>query len=303
MEIGYIKLYRKITNSFVWTNPNMLKLWMLCLMKASHSGNKFLFNGKEVVVSSGEFVTGRDAIAKEFNEGVPRDQQIVGRTLWRWIKKFEEEQMLSIKSTTKYSVVTVKNWNEYQASDQQVSINRPSTVHQVSTINNAKNAENAKNAKNKDNSRQSAKRTYDEDSIHYQLAASLFKEIQNNNPEARSPNLQIWSDDIRKMIELDGRKPEQVTNMIRWSQSNDFWSGIILSAKKLRDKYDQMKIQANKAAATNKPSYNNAPSTRKETLPDWAKEENQKVEENPMSEEEVAAFNERLKKIQSFGKD
>ena len=120
---------------------------MLCLMKASHSGNKFLFNGKEVVVSSGEFVTGRDAIAKEFNEGVPRDQQIVGRTLWRWIKKFEEEQMLSIKSTTKYSVVTVKNWNEYQASDQQVSNNRPSTVHQVSTI---KNANNAKNEKNKD---------------------------------------------------------------------------------------------------------------------------------------------------------
>ncbi|WP_407372352.1 replication protein [Carnobacterium sp.] len=300
MEIGYIKLYRKITNSFVWTNPNMLKLWMLCLMKASHSGNKFLFNGKEVVVSSGEFVTGRDAIAKEFNEGVPRDQQIVGRTLWRWIKKFEEEQMLSIKSTTKYSVITVKNWNEYQASDQQVSNNRPSTVHQVSTI---KNAENAKNAKNKDNSRQSAKRTYDEDSIHYQLASSLFKEIQNNNPEARSPNLQTWSDDIRKMIEIDNRKPEQVENMIRWSQSNDFWSSIILSAKKLREKYDQMRVQALKGTNTSKKQPYSNPSTRKETLPDWAKEENQQVEEKPMDEKTKAEFMERLKKIQSFGKE
>lgn len=303
MEIGYIKLYRKITNSFVWTNPNMLKLWMLCLMKASHSGNKFLFNGKEVVVSSGEFVTGRDAIAKEFNEGVPRDQQIVGRTLWRWIKKFEEEQMLSIKSTTKYSVVTVKNWDEYQASDQQVSINRPSTVHQVSTINNANNAKNAKNEKNKDNSRQSARRNYDEDSIHYQLASSLFEKIKNKNPEARTPNLQNWSDDIRKMIELDNRKPEQVENMIGWCQSHDFWSGIILSGKKLRDKYDQMRIQAlNDSKPSNKKNYSN-PSTRKETLPDWAKEENQQVAETPMDEETKAEFMERLKKIQSFGKD
>lgn len=276
---------------------------MLCLMKASHSGNKFLFNGKEVVVSSGEFVTGRDVIAKEFNEGVPRDQQIVGRTLWRWIKKFEEEQMLSIKSTTKYSVVTVKNWNEYQASDQQVSINRPSTVHQVSTINNANNAKNAKNEKNKDNSRQSARRTYDEDSLHYQLASSLFKEIQNNNPEARSPNLQTWSDDIRKMIEIDNRKPEQVENMIRWSQSNDFWSSIILSAKKLREKYDQMRVQALKGTNTGKKQPYSNPSTRKETLPDWAKEENQQVEEKPMDEESKAEFMERLKKIQSFGKE
>jgi hypothetical protein len=301
VEIGYIKLYRKITNSFVWTNPNMLKLWMLCLMKASHSGNKFLFNGKEVVVSSGEFVTGRDAIAKEFNEGVPRDQQIVGRTLWRWIKKFEEEQMLSIKSTTKYSVVTVKNWNEYQASDQQVSINRPSTVHQVSTIKNAKNAENAKNAKNKDNSRQSAKRTYDEDSIHYQLASTLFEKIKNKNTEARTPNLQNWSDDIRKMIELDGRKPEQVENMIAWCQSHDFWSGIILSGKKLRDKYDQMRIQAlNDSKPSNKKNYSN-PSIRKETIPEHIL--NPDTTETPMSEEEVAAFNERLKKIQSHRKD
>lgn len=276
---------------------------MLCLMKASHSGNKFLFNGKEVVVSSGEFVTGRDAIAKEFNEGVPRDQQIVGRTLWRWIKKFEEEQMLSIKSTTKYSVVTVKNWNEYQASDQQVSINRPSTVHQVSTINNANNAKNAKNEKNKNNSRQSARRTYDEDSLHYQLASSLFKEIQNNNPEARSPNLQTWSDDIRKMIEIDNRKPEQVENMIRWSQSNDFWSSIILSAKKLREKYDQMRVQALKGTNTGKKQPYSNPSTRKETLPDWAKKENQQVEEKPMKEEDKQELMERLKKIQSFRKE
>lgn len=303
MEIGYIKLYRKITNSFVWTNPNMLKLWMLCLMKASHKGNKFLFNGQEIHVSSGQFVTGGHAIAKEFNEGVPVDNQVVGRTLWRWMKKFEKEEMLSIKSTSKYSVVTIKNWDDYQASDNQVSSDRQASVKPVSTNKNAKNAENAKNEKNKDNSRQSAKRTYDEDSIHYQLASSLFKEIQNNNPEARSPNLQTWSDDIRKMIEIDNRKPEQVENMIRWSQSNDFWSSIILSAKKLRDKYDQMRVQALKGTNTGKKQPYSNPSTRKETLPDWAKEENKQVEETPMDEETKAELMERLKKIQSFRKD
>ncbi|MDW0303732.1 DnaD domain protein [Enterococcus faecalis] len=148
MNTGYIKLYRKVTNSFVWTNANMFKLWSLCLMKASHKESRFIFNGQEIAVSSGQFVTGRAVIEKEFNEGVPRDQQIVGRTLWRWLKKFENEQMLSISSTPKYSVITINNWDDYQVNDQQVSNNRPTSVQQLSTYKNEKNEKNEKNINN-----------------------------------------------------------------------------------------------------------------------------------------------------------
>ncbi|WP_270282722.1 DnaD domain protein [Enterococcus faecalis] len=148
MNTGYIKLYRKVTNSFVWTNANMFKLWSLCLMKASHKESRFIFNGQEIAVSSGQFVTGRAVIEKEFNEGVPRDQQIVGRTLWRWLKKFENEQMLSISSTPKYSVITINNWDDYQVNDQQVSNNRPTSVQQLSTYKNEKNDKNEKNINN-----------------------------------------------------------------------------------------------------------------------------------------------------------
>ncbi|EKI7561979.1 DnaD domain protein [Enterococcus faecalis] len=148
MNTGYIKLYRKVTNSFVWTNANMFKLWSLCLMKASHKESRFIFNGQEIAVSSGQFVTGRAVIEKEFNEGVSRDQQIVGRTLWRWLKKFENEQMLSISSTPKYSVITINNWDDYQVNDQQVSNNRPTSVQQLSTYKNEKNDKNEKNINN-----------------------------------------------------------------------------------------------------------------------------------------------------------
>lgn len=148
MNTGYIKLYRKVTNSFVWTNANMFKLWSLYLMKASHKESRFIFNGQEIAVSSGQFVTGRAVIEKEFNEGVPRDQQIVGRTLWRWLKKFENEQMLSISSTPKYSVITINNWDDYQVNDQQVSNNRPTSVQQLSTYKNEKNDKNEKNINN-----------------------------------------------------------------------------------------------------------------------------------------------------------
>ena len=141
---GWIKLYRKISESFVWTDANQLKLWLLILMKANHEPNKFLFNGQEIRVTSGQLVTGAHTLASEFNKGVPSVNQVSWRQLWRWVKKFETMQMLTIKSTTKYSVITVFNWGEYQSNDNQVSINRQSSVNQVSTNKNDKNEENEK---------------------------------------------------------------------------------------------------------------------------------------------------------------
>jgi len=142
---GWIKLYRKIRKSFVWTNSDQLKLWLLVLMKANHEPNKFLFNGKEVSVTSGQFVTGAHVLASEFNEGVPRDKAVAWRSLWRWLKRFENEQMLTIKSNTKYSVITVLHWDEYQSTDNQVTSTRQSTDNQVTTNKNEKNEKNEKN--------------------------------------------------------------------------------------------------------------------------------------------------------------
>lgn len=139
---GWISLHKRIRKSFIWTNSDQYKLWSLCLMKANFKDTKVLFNGKEISVSRGQFITGRDALASEFNDGVPRVHQVVGRTLWRWLHKFEAEQMLSITSNPKYSVITITNWDEYQTNDQQLSSSRPSTVHQLSTDNNINNTNN-----------------------------------------------------------------------------------------------------------------------------------------------------------------
>lgn len=143
-EKGWIAVQRKIQTSFVWTNPFVLKLWLLCLFKASHNGNRFLFNGTEVRVDRGQFVTGRVALAKEYNEGVTSGQQVSPTSLNRWLNKFRKLGMLDIKSTTKYSVVTVINYDLYQPSGQQVDSGWSSSEHQVDTIKNANNAKKDK---------------------------------------------------------------------------------------------------------------------------------------------------------------
>lgn len=256
MNIGYIKLYRKVTSSFVWTNSNMLKLWMLCLMKASHKESRFIFNGQEIEVSSGEFVTGRAVIEKEFNEGVPRDQQVVGRTLWRWLKKFENEEMLSIKSTTKYSVISINKWDEYQGSDQQVSNNRPSSVQQVSTYKNEKNDKNDKNIHN-NNSEHPA-----------ELIQSLYGKFPTGILQSAIADwLQTWP---REMLcfaiqtsfdygkEFNGLKPYINRILENWSTAG------IDTLEKAIEANNQFKQRQSKSAKTN--AFNKKP--KKEDLPD-----------------------------------
>jgi predicted phage replisome organizer len=88
------------------------------------------------------------------------------------------------------------------------------------------------------------KKVYDDDSIEMKLAKYLYEKMLLNNPEAKKPNFQVWANDVRLMIEIDERKPGQIKNMIEWCQKDSFWKANILSVKKLRDKYDQLKIKA-----------------------------------------------------------
>ncbi|WHQ77643.1 DnaD domain protein (plasmid) [Latilactobacillus curvatus] len=142
---SWFKVYRKIKKSFVWSNPYYLKLWLLILSKAKYKPDKFIFNGQEMYLNSGQLVTGRAALTAEMNDGVKPAQLVNSTFVWRTLKKFEKAEMLHIKSTPKYSVVTVLNWDEYQQSEQLVNINRTASEHLNDTYKELKKEKKEKN--------------------------------------------------------------------------------------------------------------------------------------------------------------
>ncbi len=139
---GWIKLHRKLLDNPIFNDPHLLKLWIYCLLKATHSERKQIIGKQIVELKPGQFVTGRFSLAKEYNRDAKPKDVVSDRTLWRWMKFLEESEFLSIKSTTKYSVVTINNWDKYQDNVQQTSSKCPSNVQQVSTNKNDKNEEN-----------------------------------------------------------------------------------------------------------------------------------------------------------------
>lgn len=53
-----------------------------------------------------------------------------------------------------------------------------------------------------------------------------------------------WRDAARLMLDRDGRTEQEVHGAIEWSQADEFWRGNILSLPKLREKFDQLRLQA-----------------------------------------------------------
>lgn len=53
-----------------------------------------------------------------------------------------------------------------------------------------------------------------------------------------------WDDAARLMLDRDGRTEAQIHAAIDWCQDDEFWRANILSMPKLREKYDQLSLQA-----------------------------------------------------------
>lgn len=87
---GYIKLYRQITDTPVWADSDKLKLWLMCLMKATHDEKTQVVGNQIIELKAGQFITGRSALSDEFNRDVKKDRRVDGLTLFRWLSLFEK---------------------------------------------------------------------------------------------------------------------------------------------------------------------------------------------------------------------
>jgi hypothetical protein len=90
------------------------------------------------------------------------------------------------------------------------------------------------------------------------LSGLLAELIAGNNPtnqsikpEAREKSIAKWAVDIDRMLRIDKRTTEEIDAVIRWCQSDSFWSANILSGAKLRKQYDKLLPQMKRANGDN----------------------------------------------------
>lgn len=79
--------------------------------------------------------------------------------------------------------------------------------------------------------------------IYQQLCDQLADAMAENG--FSRPNITVaWLNDMRLLVEKNGKEPEKVAAAIQWSQNDHFWFKNIHSPKKLREKYERLSADA-----------------------------------------------------------
>jgi hypothetical protein len=109
--MAFIKIDRDILNSYCFSNPNHLKIWIWILLKANFKKNYVSVNtGKgttTIEVNRGQFIFGRLKAEEELD--------IHNSLIYRAMKKFEELGQIKVESNNQYSLVTICKYDSYQS--------------------------------------------------------------------------------------------------------------------------------------------------------------------------------------------
>ena len=109
--------------------------------------------------------------------------------------------------------------------------------------------------------------------VDIRLTQLLLDLMKTNNPDSSilkhltEKRQAEWMNQCRLLREADGRSPEQIEAVIRFSQADQFWKQNILSMPKLREKWDQLWLKA-KAQVEGNPGNGRGPESSR--IGEWS---------------------------------
>lgn len=127
----------------MYRSRKLWALWTYLLMEATHKKIHVFTNqtGTQMVqLLPGQYITGRKALAQEL--------RMSERNIRTCLKALVDDEKVTIKSTNRYSIITIVNWHIYQSDEEKAAsktpINRPASDQQVTTKQEHKNIRNTK---------------------------------------------------------------------------------------------------------------------------------------------------------------
>jgi len=129
MVEGWIKLYRCLLDKAIWqsSTPEQKVVLITLLLMANHEENEWEWQKERFVCQPGQFITSLQTIARKAGVSI----QNVRSSL----KKFEKFEFLTNESTKTGRLITIVNWQLYQANEgiPNKEANKALTKHQQST--------------------------------------------------------------------------------------------------------------------------------------------------------------------------
>ena len=102
---GWIKLHRKLLDNGVFYDAELLKVFIWCILKANRKPKEV--NG--IKLKTGQFISGRISASEELH--------IKPSTVYNRLQRLQRMGYVNIKSTNKFSIISVLKYGQYQVED------------------------------------------------------------------------------------------------------------------------------------------------------------------------------------------
>ena len=148
MDSGYVRLWRKSSESAVFQDPHLWQLWTWCLFKAAWKpqvvAQKTGVGNTLVNLRPGQFIFGRKSAAKALKQPAS--------SIRNRMEKLEKLGNLDTQVDTHWTIVTIRNWDIYQLTEERVghALGQAEDTHRTPTGHKEEGKE-GKKVKNKTN--------------------------------------------------------------------------------------------------------------------------------------------------------
>jgi len=113
--MAFIKIDRRLLDSYSFSNPNYLKVWLWILLKANYKKSYASIDVgsgiSTIEINRGQMLFGRHKAENELD--------LSGSLIYRALKKFEQLGQITLKTNNKYTIITVCKYDCYQNNDTQ----------------------------------------------------------------------------------------------------------------------------------------------------------------------------------------
>jgi len=113
MQIGWIKLHRQILDHWTWLDKKNIwrrSAWIYFIIRANHKQTIIPIGNQLMTIAKGAFITSIDNLAFEFG--------VSSFKIKTFIKMLQKDEMITVKTTNKFTYITICNYETYQETPQ-----------------------------------------------------------------------------------------------------------------------------------------------------------------------------------------
>ena len=132
---GWIRIHRKLIEAPWFSKSEYVHLWLYLLLKANHRDKEIYLGSEKILVRRGQLLTSRHKLSEVVH--------IQENKIYRMLKCFENEHQIEQQKTSRYTVITILNYDIYQKNEQvieqQMNNQRTTNEQPMNTNNNDNN--------------------------------------------------------------------------------------------------------------------------------------------------------------------